>query len=74
MTDNLNKHLQKSLANFSNNVAWADINNWLLNIEVTIRDNPSPFIGDKINLSKRLNQCLNPALPPKVHDCVIRIH
>lgn len=67
MTDNLNKHLQKSLTNFSNNVAWADIQNWLLNIEVIIRDNPSPFIGDKITLSKRLNQCLNPALPPKAH-------
>lgn len=25
-------------------------------------------------LSKRLNQCMNPILPDKIHECVLRIH
>ena len=74
VTDNLNKHLQKAMTTFSHNVAWTDINNWLQSVEVYIRENPSPYIGDKITLSKRLSQCLNPALPVKVHELALRIH
>jgi hypothetical protein len=74
VTDNINKQLQKAMASFANNAAWTDINNWLQRIEDIIRENPSPYIGDKITLSKRLSQCLNPALPVKVHELALRIH
>lgn len=39
-----------------------------------MKDYPSPFIADKILLSKRLNQCMNHILPERVHEAVIRIH
>jgi hypothetical protein len=39
-----------------------------------LKDNPSPFINEKVLLSKRLNQCMNPILPDKIHECVLRIH
>jgi hypothetical protein len=43
-------------------------------VESLLREYPSPYIGDKVLLSKRLNQCTNPVLPEKVHEAVIRIH
>lgn len=73
-TDSLNKALSKALENFSYNTEWTDINNWLLSLEAIFRDNPSPFIIEKLILSKRLNQCINPILPDKVHECVLRVH
>lgn len=45
-----------------------------MNVEVLLTDFPSPFIADKILLSKRLNQCMNPILPEKVHETVLSIH
>ena len=74
VTDNLNKALDKALENFAYNTEWTDINNWLLSLEAIFRDNPSPFINEKVMLSKRLNQCINPILPDKVHECVLRVH
>jgi hypothetical protein len=62
VTENLNKILSKSLETFAF-TEWTDINNWLINLESVLRDYPSPFIADKILLSKRLNQCMNPILP-----------
>jgi hypothetical protein len=62
-TDSLNKTLTKALESFSSNTEWTDIHNWLMNVEVLLTDFPSPFIADKILLSKRLNQCMNPILP-----------
>ena len=74
VTDNLNKQLQKAMNSFSNEVDWIGLNNWLQGVEVQIRENPSPFIGDKITLSKRLSQFLNPVVPTKVHELALRIH
>lgn len=31
-------------------------------------------MSDKILLSKRLNQCINPILPQKLHEQVLNIH
>ena len=31
-------------------------------------------MADKILLSKRLNQCINPILPQKLHEQVLNIH
>jgi hypothetical protein len=56
------------------NTEWSDIPNWLANVESLMKDYPSPFIADKILLSKRLNQCMNHILPERVHEAVIRIH
>lgn len=39
-----------------------------------MRDNPSPYIEEKILLSKRLNQCINPILPDPIHLEVLNIH
>lgn len=73
-TDSLNKTLTKALESFALNTEWTDIHNWLMNVEVLLTDFPSPFIADKILLSKRLNQCMNPILPEKVHETVLGIH
>ena len=74
MTEQLNKALGKALEGFAQNSEWSDIPSWLANVESLLRQYPSPFIGDKLLLSKRLNQCMNPILPEKVHEAVIRIH
>ena len=73
-TDNLNRSIQKLLNNFSHNTEWTDINNWLRSLSSILRDNPSPYINEKVLLSKRLNQCINPVLPEKVHEEVLTIH
>jgi hypothetical protein len=74
ITDNLNRLLQKYLGEFSNNTEWTDINNWVQKVEKAIEQNPSPYISEKIVLSKRLQQALNPILPAKTHETIIRIH
>ena len=74
MTEQLNKSLGKALESFAHNTEWSDIPNWLANVESLLREYPSPYLGDKVLLSKRLNQCMNPILPEKVHEAVIRIH
>lgn len=74
VTDGLNKKLTQYLESFAANTEWTDIHNWLTNVEVLLTDFPSPFIADKILLSKRLNQCMNPILPEKVHETVLHIH
>ena len=74
ITEQLNKALGKALDSFAHNTEWSDIPNWLANVESLLRDYPSPFLGDKISLSKRLNQCMNHILPEKVHEGVLRIH
>jgi hypothetical protein len=45
-----------------------------MKVDVLLTDFPSPFIADKVLLSKRLNQCMNPILPEKVHETVLSIH
>lgn len=45
ITDNLNRLLQKSLSDFSNNVGWTDISIWLRQVEEIVKDNPSPYIS-----------------------------
>jgi len=67
MTEKLNSILGKQLEAFSNSTEWTDISSWLINLESTLRAYPSPFIADKVLLSKRLNQCMNPILPEKIH-------
>ena len=62
-TQNLNKNLQHLLNTFEKNKDWSDIGKWLTKVEQLLKDNPSPFIEEKINLGKRLAQCLNPELP-----------
>lgn len=39
-----------------------------------LTDYPSPYIADKILLSKRLNQCTNPVVPQKGHETILKIH
>lgn len=59
---------------FANNTEWTDIKNWLATLESYLKQHPSPFINEKVLLSKRLNQCINPILPHKLHDQVLTIH
>jgi hypothetical protein len=70
----LNKAIEKLLQSFSYSTEWTDIINWLKSLEAVLRDNPSPYINEKVILSKRLNQCINPILPEKVHEQVLIIH
>jgi len=56
------------LSNFDKNKEWADLSNWLIKVEKTLQEYPSPFINEKIIFGKRLTQCLNPVLPPAIHE------
>lgn len=74
VTEQLNSKLATLLDEFSSNTEWTDIYNWLGNLQTVLKQYPSPFMADKILLSKRLNQCINPILPQKLHEQVLNIH
>ena len=62
-TESLNKALNRMLDTFAQNTKWSDINQWLLGVESILKENPSPYINEKILFAKRLNQCMNHNIP-----------
>jgi len=73
-TSTLNKTMHHLLNIFEKNKEWADISNWLVKVVTVLKKHPSPYITEKIQLSKRLAQCLNPVLPHGVHASAIKIY
>ncbi|KRX02740.1 Armadillo-type fold [Pseudocohnilembus persalinus] len=73
-TSQLNKALVYLLSVFEKNKEWADISQWLNKVEQALNDYPSPLIKDKLQLAKRLAQCLNPLLPNAIHSTTIHIY
>jgi len=62
------------LASFDKNKEWVDITTWLQKLEKALKEFPSPHIKEKVQLSKRLAQCMNPMLPPPIHLATIGIY
>lgn len=60
ITASLNKSLTYYLGRFEKNAQWADVAPLLMKIEQLLKNFPSPYIGPKVQLAKRLAQCLNP--------------
>ncbi|CAK55597.1 unnamed protein product (macronuclear) [Paramecium tetraurelia] len=73
-TSSLNTNLQYYLNKFEKNQEWADIAPLLMKIEGLLKQHPSPYIIEKIQLSKRLAQCLNPHLSAPIHMSVLKIY
>lgn len=48
MTDTLNHNLDRQLKSFENIQEWADIGYWLTRVENILKENPSPYIINKI--------------------------
>ncbi|EGR29985.1 n-terminal domain protein [Ichthyophthirius multifiliis] len=73
-TQNLNKALQHLLNSFEKNKDWSSVGKWLQKVEQALKENPSPYIEDRINFCKRLAQCLNPELPEAINLAALRIY
>ncbi|EGR31419.1 n-terminal domain protein [Ichthyophthirius multifiliis] len=73
-SDQLNKIISKLLNRFERNKTWSDLNNWLSKAIIALKENPSPFINEKIQFCKRLAQCLNPQLPQSIHQETLKIY
>ena len=74
MTDTLNHNLDRQLKSFENIQEWADIGYWLTRVENILKENPSPYIINKIQFSKRLAQCLNNRLPIGIHFQTLKLY
>ena len=72
--DLLKTKLKVQLVQFEKCKAWTDITTWLHKIEELLRDHPTPDIPEKILLAKRLAQCLNPNLPPGLHQSTLKVY
>ncbi|EGR32622.1 hypothetical protein IMG5_076520 [Ichthyophthirius multifiliis] len=59
---------------FEKNSEWTDYNSWLIKLGQILDENKLPQIPEKLQLSKRLAQCLHPSLPAKVHEQVLIIY
>lgn len=73
-TSQLNKALATLLSSFEKNKAWTDIGAWLFKVEQAMKENPSPFITEKLALAKRLAQCLNPGLHQAINLQSLKIY
>lgn len=57
------------LVQFERAEEWADLIRYLLRLQKTLTKYAQlPLIPDKVLVAKRLYQCLNPSLPPGVHE------
>ncbi|CAF4958002.1 unnamed protein product, partial [Rotaria magnacalcarata] len=67
--------IEKALKNFESSIEWADLITNLVKVKKTI-EQYSQFksIPKRITLSKRLAQCLHPALPAGVHLKAIEVY
>ena len=71
---NLRKNLVRALNAFEKNREWADISHWLQKVAGILEDYPSPEIPEKLVFAKRLAQCLNPSLPPGIHQNTLHVY
>lgn len=66
--------VSKALASFDAVNEWADFISFLGRLSKTLASSPLPCIPDKLVISKRLAQCLNPALPAGVHQKALEVY
>lgn len=72
--EQLSKQVSHLLKDFERNREWADIGNWLSRLQPVLAAKKHHNLPHKIQLSKRLAQCLNPSLPSGVHSNTLSVY
>lgn len=67
--------IEKALKNFESSTEWADLISSLGKLKKVLQSFPKyPYIPKRVSVSKRLAQCLHPALPSGVHLKALEVY
>ena len=72
--EQFSRNVANLLRDFEKNREWADIGNWLSRLQPILNTKKFANLPHKIQLAKRLAQCLNPNLPAGIHSNTLSVY